>query len=481
MKHIYIVLGYSLVITNICALYKAAHEQQTIGKHAADTTLATAVQAAPLRKLVMDYYVDPKEYPIAYTFTRTYSFKDRIFCCALQPQHHYFVAGLKDTAYVQEFDPDKPLVELTTPHATSIRAIYTEHSNRFIMTRAENDKEQTETTCLWHRNGKLIATVPGSAHMLSPQGTYFARIQNEKTIELCTMPELTPVATVSGHKERISCAQFTADEQTLVSGSIDGLIQLWDIKKGKITHAIDTHFPLLELSLDTGGKHALISGNNATTGTLISLVVNLSNKTIFPIPYGRNNYFATAVLSPDGTYVVYNTLRAVYLHQLEASERENKKSDAERKVAAEDAKLPHSKDSVHIAISEDSERIMVVSRSSIVNDYQKVTLFNKAGTVLLQDTSLRDISTIALGNASFIIGTGSGTLKLTVEEDPQARKELSGLTLQQLDFITKLQKSVPAQEAVQLTPQEQELLQSLPNEIRISIKNSVKIGKNAPI
>ena len=42
-------------------------------------------------------------------------------------------------------------------------------------------------------------------------------------------------ATLEGHQGGVDCVAFSPDRQTLVSGSKDGTIRVWDLKTGEET------------------------------------------------------------------------------------------------------------------------------------------------------------------------------------------------------------------------------------------------------
>lgn len=476
-----------LLNASLYPLHKSLDNTLKENKHEAETALSQAVPIASLKKIVMEYYTDPADYRIAYAFRQQYKYPDRIFSFALQPIYHYFAVGVKDTVYIHDFAPGKPVIALTTPEATSISTIVAESSNRFIMTIANSDNLESNTTKLWHRDGKLITTLPSLRHMLSPQGTYFAQLQDDNSVLVTKTPELEPVATLVGHTQPITGTFFTHDEQTIVTGSLDATLRIWDARTGKSLKVIPTELPIQEvLSIDTQGKHALIAG---LTDAEVSLyVINLKTGTSFSIPHGRNNMYKTATLSPDGTYVVYNTKKHIVIHHLEASNlQENKKTDAETKSAqsahkthAQDIILKgeHTEQSFLIAISEDSQRIMIIAMNHIVSMNPIVSIVNRSGTLLSSDKSIKYISAGAISNTATIVGTDEGVIQLSVEEDTQARKELASLSLPQLNFIEKLKKPEVQKAPISLNSTEEHLFSSLPEAIKINLRNNLNLGKN---
>jgi COMPASS component SWD3 len=55
------------------------------------------------------------------------------------------------------------------------------------------------------------------------------------------MNKIDPIFVLRGHKDGVSCLDFNQNGNSLLSGSAEGLVCLWDFRTRRITESIEAH------------------------------------------------------------------------------------------------------------------------------------------------------------------------------------------------------------------------------------------------
>jgi WD40 repeat protein len=142
---------------------------------------------------------------------------------------------MKDPFVVERpWEPDSRPLSLPRPHwrlDISMTSAVSPGCQRF----ASSDKEGTltlgglETT----ETQKFVKAHKSWAFALafSADGLTLASGGADKTIKLWDAVTGVPLATLTGHTDRISGLAFSPDGKTLASGSYDRTVKLWDVSK----------------------------------------------------------------------------------------------------------------------------------------------------------------------------------------------------------------------------------------------------------
>lgn len=107
--------------------------------------------------------------------------------------------------------------------------------------------------------------------------------------------------TLSGHSLDVRSVAISPDNQTLVSGSFDTTIKVWDFNSGELLHTLKEHLKAEELvsavAIADDGK-ILVSGSNSYGGTI--KVWNLqTGELLYSLPKNIEGVTSVAI-SPDG-------------------------------------------------------------------------------------------------------------------------------------------------------------------------------------
>ncbi len=76
----------------------------------------------------------------------------------------------------------------------------------------------------------------------------------DKTIRLWNIKNTQALEILQGHSERITCLSLTANGEYLLSGSLDGKVNIWNLQKKTILKTIYTNSRLLSLTINNQMK-----------------------------------------------------------------------------------------------------------------------------------------------------------------------------------------------------------------------------------
>ncbi|GJJ76415.1 U3 small nucleolar RNA-associated protein 21 [Entomortierella parvispora] len=108
-----------------------------------------------------------------------------------------------------------------------------------------------------------------------------------------------------GHKKSITGLQSDRLNKTLISGSLDGFLKLWDIKSGKCEHTMEMPSPITHLLLYPENNHLAVICDD-----LCIRIVDLENRRIVREFWGHSNRITDMTFSPDGHWLVSSSLDA---------------------------------------------------------------------------------------------------------------------------------------------------------------------------
>ena len=134
----------------------------------------------------------------------------------------------------------------------------------------------------------------------SPDGKTLVSGSWDKTIKLWNVETGKEIRTLKGHDELVRSVNFSPDGKTLVSGSLDKTIKLWNVETGEEIRTLKGHdsgFNSVNFSPD--GK-TLVSGSNDSTIKLWNVETGKEIRTL----KGHDSYLSSVNFSPDGKTLV---------------------------------------------------------------------------------------------------------------------------------------------------------------------------------
>ncbi|KAF9932543.1 hypothetical protein BGZ75_004042 [Mortierella antarctica] len=108
-----------------------------------------------------------------------------------------------------------------------------------------------------------------------------------------------------GHKKSVTGLQSDRLNKILISGSLDGLLKLWDIKSGKCEHTMEMPSPITHLLLYPENNHLAVICDD-----LCIRIVDLENRRVVREFWGHSNRITDMTFSPDGHWLVSASLDA---------------------------------------------------------------------------------------------------------------------------------------------------------------------------
>jgi WD40 repeat protein len=134
----------------------------------------------------------------------------------------------------------------------------------------------------------------------SPDGKTLVSGSGDKTIKLWNVETGQEIRTLKGHDSVVSSVNFSPDGKTLVSGSWDNTIKLWNVETGKEIRTFKGHDELVtSVNFSPDGK-TLVSGSWDKTIKLWNVETGQEIRTL----KGHDNSVISVNFSPDGKTLV---------------------------------------------------------------------------------------------------------------------------------------------------------------------------------
>jgi WD40 repeat protein len=142
----------------------------------------------------------------------------------------------------------------------------------------------------------------------------WAKSPQKQEIKAKIMPSKSSNYSLKGHIWNVSAIAFSADGQTLISGSFDQTIRIWDIKTRKIKATLNGHDGGVNaVAISPDSKILVSAGGAAQTDTDKNIKVwdlekkSKKGKNIFPLLRslaGHNQGITSLVFTPDGKTLI---------------------------------------------------------------------------------------------------------------------------------------------------------------------------------
>jgi len=142
---------------------------------------------------------------------------------------------------------------------------------------------------------------------ISPDGKFIVSGSVDGTINLWDIKSARKIKIFEGHIHEITSVLITSDGKFIVSGSVDGTIKLWDIKSAiEIETFEDDCDETKSIILSPDGKF-IVSGS--VDGTIKLWNIKNTSREIKPFKTkGHINEITAVVISPDGKFIVSGSM-----------------------------------------------------------------------------------------------------------------------------------------------------------------------------
>ncbi len=115
-----------------------------------------------------------------------------------------------------------------------------------------------------------------------------------------------PIYTLSGHTGDVASVAFSPDGQTMVSGSFDKTLKLWNLKTGKLLRTLTGHSDFVRAVAISPDGQTIVSGGGGTevnTDKTIRLW-NLKTGKLLGTLQGHSQGISSLAIAPDGQTLV---------------------------------------------------------------------------------------------------------------------------------------------------------------------------------
>lgn len=127
-----------------------------------------------------------------------------------------------------------------------------------------------------------------------------------------------PIGRLKGHTSSITCLSFTPNGRTLASGSLDGDIRLWDVRRQKHKATLDDQNAISDIAF--GAKGRTLVSCNGSKGTPVQLWDIAKKRPKKTIIQQDEKFFSKVALSPDGQTIAVMGILEVSLWDVTTGE-----------------------------------------------------------------------------------------------------------------------------------------------------------------
>ncbi|CAH2572605.1 Vegetative incompatibility protein HET-E-1 [Planktothrix rubescens] len=164
--------------------------------------------------------------------------------------------------------------------------------------------QEVKPKCLLE-NVSIVHTITGhsgyvTSVAISPDGQTLVSGSNDKTIKIWQLSTGQELRTLTGHSGWISSLAISPDGQTLVSGSWDKTIKIWQLSTGQELRTLTGHSAHVGSVAISPDGQTLVSGSGDNTIKIWELSTGRELRTLT----GHPGYVNSVAISPDGQKLV---------------------------------------------------------------------------------------------------------------------------------------------------------------------------------
>jgi WD40 repeat protein len=149
-------------------------------------------------------------------------------------------------------------------------------------------------------------TAPVSSIDFSADGRTLVSGSWDKTIRLWDVGQGAQQAILEGHTGQVEAVAFSADDRSIISGGFDLRVRIWDVETGREQSALSGHDNIITAIAVSPDNRYIVSGSRQSANQLI--LWDAASGEQLQILQGRSVYeIETLAYSPDGTLLAATT------------------------------------------------------------------------------------------------------------------------------------------------------------------------------
>lgn len=215
------------------------------------------------------------------------------------------------------------IYDFTTPKPTLLNTVKTNSQYAFSLAFSP-DGNKIVTGC---SDKKLIIYDAGNAaelHNIDAHANWVNGVDWSSKNEIASCGDdmeikiwdehIMPIRTITGHTASVTCVKFTPDGNTIVSGSKDKTIKIWDIATGNLIRTLSGHTGTLkQIDISDDGSRIVSGAEDGTirtwdfaTGNQLSMFSTPGSGTVYSVDYAPNSTQYIAVGNSNGDVQVWD-------------------------------------------------------------------------------------------------------------------------------------------------------------------------------
>ncbi len=222
--------------------------------------------------------------------------------------------------------------------------------------------------------------------IVSPDGRTIISGSDDKTLRIWDLNSQKLLRTLKGHTDWVYAVVISADSQTIVSGSKDKTIKLWQLASGKQSQTLTGHSSYINSVAISPDRTKIASGSYDKTVKLWNLKTNQVNTL-----KGHSREVLAVAISPDGKKIVSGSVdRSLIIWNLAT-------------LKAQSILTGHTSDVNAVAISANNQQVASVSDDKTI----KLWNLNTGREIRTLTGHLADINAVDFSPDNQHIATGS--------------------------------------------------------------------------
>ncbi len=245
---------------------------------------------------------------------------------------------------------------------------------------------------------------------ISSDGSTIVSGSDDKTIKIWDLATGTEKRTLTGHIQWVHCIAISPDGSTIVSGSYDNTIKIWDLATGTEKRTLTGHTLWVDSVAISPDGSTMVSGSRDNTIKVWDLATGTEKRTLS----GHTDTVLSVAISPDGSTIVSGSRdKTIKIWDL-ATLREKRTLSGHTSVVNS------------VAISPDGSTMVSGGDDKTIKVWDLATLREKRTLTGHTDTVLS--VAISPDGSTIISGSGDKTIKVWDLATLKEKRTLTGHT-----------------------------------------------------